>query len=94
VTREDIKKVFALIILVYPNLPELTSEKIDLWHELLSDIDYEAAQKAVKEHIKTSRFIPTVADIRESVAENRPMYDDYKKTDTYREFMVLKDGEE
>ena len=92
--RDDVKKIFALMILAYPSMSEITTEKIDIWHELLEDIDFEAAKKAVKEHIKTSRFIPTIAEIREAVAENKPMYDDYKNTETYREFMLLKDGED
>ena len=92
-TRDDVKKLFALMILAYSSMPELTTEKIDLWYEMLSEIDFETAKKAVKEHIKTSRFVPTIAEIREAVAENKPMYDDYRTSDTYREFMVLKDGE-
>jgi len=94
VTRDNIKKIFALMILAYPSMSEMTTEKIDIWHELLSDIDFEAAEKAVKEHIKTSRFVPTIAEIREAVNENRPMYDDYRTSETYREFMILQDGEE
>lgn len=93
-TRDNIKKIFALMILAYPSMSEMTTEKIDIWHELLSDIDFEAAEKAVKEHIKTSRFVPTIAEIREAVNENRPMYDDYRTSETYREFMILQDGEE
>ena len=93
-TRDDVKKIFALMILAYPSMSEITTEKIDIWHELLSDIDFEAAEKAVKEHIKTSRFVPTIAEIREAVNENRPMYDDYRTSETYREFMILQDGEE
>ena len=93
-TREDVKKLFEPMILAYPSMPEMSSQKIDLWHELLNDIDFEAAKKAVKEHIKTSRFVPTIAEIREAVNENKAMYDDYKNTETYREFIQLQDGEE
>ena len=72
-TREDVKKLFEPMILAYPSMPEMSSQKIDLWHELLNDIDFEAAKKAVKEHIKTSRFVPTIAEIREAVNENKAM---------------------
>jgi len=93
VTRDEVKEIFKAIILSYPSMPELTSEKIDLWHSLLKDISFSDAKKSVEEHIKTSRFIPTIADIRNAVRESKSKYSDYRNTDTYRQFLQIKDGE-
>ena len=92
-TRDEVKGIFKYLIVTYENF-EISLEKVDIWYELLEDIDYQEALKAVKEHIKVNKFSPTIAEIREAVKENKPMYDDYKNTETYREFIQLQDGEE
>lgn len=41
---------------------------IQIWYSLLKDIPYEVATNAVHKYIATSRFPPTIADIRELCA--------------------------
>ena len=62
-----------------PNfLPDADSVKI--WYQLLSDIDYEAANVAIQKHILVNRFPPTIADIREQavsvIAGDKPIWSD------------------
>lgn len=38
---------------------------LDIWYMLLQDIPYDDARRAAERHMMTSRFPPTIADIRE-----------------------------
>lgn len=42
-----------------------TPEKMDRWYELLNDLNFDVAKKAVNEYAMTNKFAPTIADIRE-----------------------------
>lgn len=42
-----------------------TPEAMGLWFDMLKDLDYASASMALKNHVASSRFAPTVADIRE-----------------------------
>ena len=50
-----------------PILP--TDEAMELWYDMLKDLDYKAAYMGLKKHVAVSRFAPTIADIREHAAE-------------------------
>lgn len=42
-----------------------TNKAMDLWFDMLKDLPYESAYAALKKHVSSSRFPPTIADIRE-----------------------------
>lgn len=42
---------------------------LEMWYKLLSDLDARLVSAAVQQHICTSRFPPTVADIREACSK-------------------------
>lgn len=44
-------------------------DAIKIWYQMLKDLDYKAASAAVQKHILTSKYPPTIADIREAVSE-------------------------
>ena len=44
-------------------------ETAEIWHRALADIDYDAAQLAITKWIMTEKWLPTIADIREMVAD-------------------------
>lgn len=48
----------------YPNF-EVTPSRVRLWLQQLSDIPAEHAMDKLLEHIKTNKFMPTIADLRE-----------------------------
>lgn len=54
----------------YPDKKILqSSEEMELWFEMLKDIDYRAAITSVKRWVSLEKFCPTIAEIREMSAE-------------------------
>lgn len=54
----------------YPKDNILATEKaMQLWYEMLKDLDYQAASVGLKKHIATSPYPPTVADIRAGASD-------------------------
>lgn len=41
-----------------------TSESMDLWYDMLHDLDYDVASTALKMHVSNSPYAPTISDIR------------------------------
>lgn len=55
---------------VYPNpsfLPDM--DAVNVWYELLKDIDYKVANMAIQMHAQSNKFPPTVAEIRDASAK-------------------------
>lgn len=63
-------KILALAVAAYPgmSIPEGTPE---VWHELLSDLDFPDCRAAVLQHARLNSTIVTPADIRRLVAAAR-----------------------
>lgn len=61
--KHDVRKLLEQIIGLYPNI-KLSKDTAGIWAECLQDISYEQARKNLKEHVKSNRFPPTIADIR------------------------------
>lgn len=55
-------KFIKLIVEAYQNF-QPTPGRVKLWAEMLTDIDFETAIKRLRAHIKTNRFVPTIAEI-------------------------------
>lgn len=49
-----------------------TPAAMELWYDMLKDIDYQTAYIGLKNHVATSKFAPTIADIRNGVAIKQP----------------------
>lgn len=75
-TRDQLKTVFKILANVYPNF-EVSSEKLDIWHEFLKDQDYDVVLERVKTHVKEKKFPPTIADLREQQEKIPPYYDEF-----------------
>lgn len=69
-TREETKQILDIIIRAYPRMRIVeTKEDVDLWHECLSDLEYDLARKASINLVKeTKDFPPDIATIREEYA--------------------------
>lgn len=50
---------------------ELDKETMEMWLSFFKDNTMEEFKQAMNEHIKTSRYFPTVADIKERIAANQ-----------------------
>jgi len=69
-TREETKVILSTIATVYPPnlLPSITELTVNIWFQLLQDMEYKNATSAVATWISTNKYPPTIADIRSIVA--------------------------
>lgn len=69
-TKQEFGRLVAVIRGVYRDDKFLAnSESAKVWYQLLKDIDYERAKAAVVKHSLTSRWTPTIAELREQIAD-------------------------
>lgn len=47
-------------------------ETFDAWYEALQDIPYQRCREALMRHVKSNRYLPTIADLRDA---GRKKYD-------------------
>lgn len=66
--KTDIIKLLAIINTAFSNM-QITESMVELWYELLGDLEFNLAIAAVKKLILESPFPPTIADIRKSAVE-------------------------
>lgn len=78
-TDREFETVLLAIKAAYPNfnvLPDKYAMKV--WFRALEDLDFRVVENAVWEHISTSTFPPSIAEIREKCAARlSPMVDDW-----------------
>ena len=67
-TEIEAAKLIKVLQEAYPRA-EFTEGRIEVYTLMLSDLPYEAAQKAVLKLIATSQWLPTIAEIRRTAAE-------------------------
>ena len=60
--------IAAVLKSVYNNV-FLTEQSVEIWYQMLSDLDYGVTSKAVKNWISTQKWAPTIADIRAGVVD-------------------------
>ena len=64
-TKKDTVKMFAMMQEVYPkSMFQYTEQTIVVWHEMLSDLDYDMVIAAIKKHAITDEWPPSIAHIR------------------------------
>lgn len=70
--KRETVELFAVASAAYPRLqeiaPDLMQATINLWASMLADLSKELALAALQRHISTSRFPPTIAELREQAA--------------------------
>lgn len=69
--RAEVIKLIGLCSINYRKWPEEGKEEaiISLWGSMLSDVDFEVAQLAIKKFMSESVYPPTIADIRSRIAD-------------------------
>jgi 3-dehydroquinate dehydratase len=70
--KPEVGKLLEQITNLYPNIKLSNAETIEIWIDCLADISYERAKKHLLEHAKTSKFPPTIADIRGQSGKRQP----------------------
>lgn len=61
--KHEVKKLLEQITGLYPSV-KLSTDTAAIWAECLADISYNQARHNLIEHVKSSKFTPTIADIR------------------------------
>ncbi len=76
-SRKTFAAGMALLASVYEKLERITTDKFlsEQWYKMLYDLSDEQFKKAVEIVIKTRKFSPTIADIREAAALNEQIGD-------------------
>ncbi len=71
ISKNDVTECFIIIAAAFPNVP-IAKAQIEVYYELLSDLNIERSElrDAVIGVLKSSRFFPTAADIREEAKNN------------------------
>ncbi|MGF6358049.1 hypothetical protein ABIE27_006014 [Paenibacillus sp. 4624] len=82
-------ELMSLIITAYPQV-ELNDDIVNLWIEMLSDISKTVALQNLKHHIKTSKWPPTIADIR----ANTSTTSDILRIETQQCFALMESWEQ
>lgn len=68
--RKEIINLLAIATANFPSMQERDMKPTAiLWEKSLSDVDYPTAEAAVIKVLSTSKFFPTLAEIREAVAQ-------------------------
>lgn len=63
----DVVRLFAVIASAYPtdrNFADASDETVALWADMLKDMPNEVVIASIKAHIASSKFPPTIAEIR------------------------------
>jgi hypothetical protein len=60
--KQETAQLLAVIKTAYPAF-EITEMVMRLWHDFLTDVSFERAQKNLREHISTNHFPPAIADV-------------------------------
>ena len=71
-TKQETAQMLAILDATYPNFYKDKSEEemngvVAIWSEMFKDCDYELTMFAVKELINTSKYVPTIASIKEKM---------------------------
>ena len=85
-TQGEVIELFKAITLSYPAFrvqDELMRDQVLHWYEHLKDVPFEAAMENLREHIRTERFPPTIADIRRERMEEKSSVPGVEETRRY-----------
>jgi type III secretory pathway component EscV len=62
----EVLDVFEAIVEYYPNFQDKSDDinkTAQAWHIFLKDVEFESVMHNLTQHVKTSRFAPTVSDL-------------------------------
>ena len=69
-TKLEFKKLADAMKTYYPAAGLLPNKMaMQLWYEELKDVSYEVASVALRKHVSTNKFPPTIAELRKNAVE-------------------------
>ena len=94
-TLQDITMILSVLKASYPNAfkGQTENEAIimrNLWFSQFKNVSADAMNKAIQTHINQSKYMPTIAEVRDLLGEGKSieMKTDKELTDRYREMLV------
>ncbi len=67
-TKIETAKLLAVLAAAFPRF-EVDDMKVQVWYEMLGDLDYVTANMAVKKLILENTFAPSIAEVRKAAME-------------------------
>lgn len=67
-TKGEVAKLLVVLAASYPKF-EVDDVKVQVWYEMLGDLDYAVASMAVKKIIMQNTFPPAIAEVRKAAIE-------------------------
>lgn len=67
-TKGEVAKLLVVLAASYPRF-EVDDVKVQVWYEMLGDLDYAVASMVVKKIIMQNTFPPAIAEVRKAVTE-------------------------
>ena len=68
-TRDEVKALLAIIAAAYGDKFRLAPKTLDVYAELLADLDIDTLKAATRQHIASGDWPPTIADLRRLCAQ-------------------------
>lgn len=69
-TRQQVVELFRYIKMAYENF-DVSSDKVDFWHESLKNQSTQNVLNKFKKHVKTNKYPPTISDLYEEPPESK-----------------------
>jgi hypothetical protein len=66
VTPNEVSKVVFMVFAAFPQGDKLGPERAKLYEQMLVDLEFETCKAAVVRLLQSSKFLPTIAEIREA----------------------------
>ena len=82
IDKNTFKDCIKKIALAYENF-ELTKEQLEMWYEMLGDMKEKDFNLMITEYIKTNKYKPNIAMLRECLKE-------YKENNPYAGWEVIR----
>lgn len=67
-TKGEVAKLLAVLAAAYPKF-EVDDVKVQVWYEMLGDLEYSVANIAIKKLIMQNTFPPAIAEVRKAAIE-------------------------
>ncbi|MGC6588048.1 replicative helicase loader/inhibitor [Paenibacillus sp. Dod16] len=64
--NKELLHLLSIVVTAYPTV-QVSEEMETLWGSMLGDVSYKRAAQNLAQHIKTSKYPPTIADIRGNI---------------------------
>ncbi|MFC3883779.1 hypothetical protein ACFOU2_09805 [Bacillus songklensis] len=77
-TSKQVLSILRYIAEAYPNF-EITQQRVAIWIEQLSPVEYEPALAKVKKHVSQCKFAPTIAEVYVEPEKSRINYKHLEK---------------